>query len=154
MSYLYYGIRRVLLRLLNRRLGILGATAVVSLVSATSTGGSHVAVWMGVSTHNAQSWLQAGIEQSGGDTHPWEYIERGRGGVQVSLNEWPTTIGHKARITLKERGSLWQITIDGHTSKWVYIPKAETSTLSLLEVYHQGGVAHAVATIGTRRVSG
>lgn len=154
MGYWYVGIERAILRRLFRRATILVATASVSLVAATATGGSHVAVWMGVSTHDAQSWLQAGVEKSGGDTHPWEYIEIGKGGRQRSLREWPTTLGHKAHIVLKERGSLWQIQIDEHVSPWVYIPRAQTNTLKLLEFERDGGTVHGIATIDGRRVAG
>lgn len=154
MGYLYSGIERIVLRRVLRRIGLFAAATTVSLITATSTGSSHVAVWMGASTSDARNWVQAGIEQSAGDSHPWEYIEIGKGGIQRSLREWPTTYRHKAHIRLLHRGNLWKITIDTHTSPWVWLPGGRINTLALLERYVDGGIAHGTATINGKRVSG
>lgn len=112
-----------------RRLALVAAgvaSCTVVLVTAISPGDGHVAVWMGVSTRDAHAWLQAGIERTG-KQRPAEYIEVGKHGRQISLLTWPTRLGHRARIRLAHRGSLWRITIDGHSSRWTLAALTATS---------------------------
>jgi len=153
VSYWYFGIERVVLRKIARRAAVLAFTTGIALVSVTATGSSHVAAWIGVSTPDAQAWLQAGIAKTAGQ-RPAEYIEVGRGGRQISLHLWPTRLGHRARVRLLRRGDLWQVRIDGHVSRWTRIPHGKVNTLSLLEVYRDGGRASGVAVVGGRRVRG
>lgn len=123
------------------------------LFEAVFTGSGHVAVWMGVSSSDAQNWLQAGVEKTKGSGVA-EYIEVGKRGRQVSLRLWPTRFGHKAKVVLRRRRSLWKISIDSHTSRWAYVPGARLNTLSLLEIYRSGGEVHGVGRIDQRTVHG
>jgi hypothetical protein len=148
--FAYFGVRRIRSILV---VGVGVAACTVVLVSAVTGGSSHVAVWMGVSTDDAQNWLQAGVEKTAGG-HVAEYIEVGRHGRQVSLNEWPTSFGHRARIRLLHRNArrLWRISIDGHTSKWTWIPGGHVNTLALLERYRDGGTSGGIAVINGHKV--
>lgn len=150
--YAWFGIRKV-----RYALAVVCGVAVstVTLVKAVTPGSSHVAAWMGVSTIDGKNWLQAGIEKTDG-LRPAEYIEVGRRGKQISLREWPTTLGHRARIVLYHRANrrLWRITIDGHRSRWTWVPGGSVNTLSLLETYRNGGAVDGVAVIEGRRVHG
>lgn len=148
--FAYFGVRRI------RSILVVGAgvsACTVILVSAVTGGSSHVAVWMGVSTTDGHNWLQAGVEKTSG-SRVAEYIEVGRRGRQISLHEWPSSFGHRARIRLAQRGALWRIRIDGHASKWTWIPRGKVNRLALLETYRDGGIVHGVAVIDRHRVGG
>lgn len=116
-SYHYFGL-------------ILGkAKAVLALVSVCCmTHGAHAAVWLGASSPNSRTWVQAGIEQEADDAHPYAYIEIGKHGVQVSLDEWPARLGERLHVRLFHHGARWRVRIGRHRSRWVHVPHAQEIT--------------------------
>jgi hypothetical protein len=95
-------------------------TATLGMILAAS----HTAVWLGASTPDARAWVQAGLEGS----HPYAYIELGRHGHQVSFRQWVVPSSHLAHVRLRHHGHLWQVTINGHRSRWWWLRRADAIT--------------------------
>lgn len=104
---------------------------------------SHTAVWLGASTPNARTWVQAGLE--GGV--PYAYIETGRRGGEVTLREWRVPSGHVAVVHLRHRGNWWRVLIDDRHSRWMRVRNAKAITTLETD-------GPAVALIDGRIVSG
>ena len=124
--------------------------AVLALMSVTLAPSSHAAVWLGASSPNAHTWVQAGVEQTYGDQQPYAYIEIGRRGRQVSLREWPAGLNTHVHVRLVHRGARWRVLILGHRSRFVYVPHA--TTVTTLETHGDTPVS-VVAYIDGRLVS-
>jgi hypothetical protein len=140
VSYRYYGI-------VVGKLKALLALGAVSFSPAVPN--AHAAVWLGASTRDARTWVQAGIEQAAWQRRPQAYIEIGRGGAQVMLRTWPIKRDQRLTVQLVHRGSYWRVLIAGHYSPYVRVPRA--NVLTLLETYSPGRLA-ASAFIDGRRV--
>jgi hypothetical protein len=140
-TYHYYGIRQG--RLFER----------LALLNATITDGSHAAVWVGVNSPGNQSWLQGGVLQEQGDTHPWAYIEIGPVGRRYSIQRWPVALGQRVPVRLVRRNGYWRarVTVGDqvHVSRRVRVPHAISD--SMLEIL---GTASAVGMISHRLVVG
>lgn len=114
--------------------------ALALLTAVVSTG--HAAVWLGASDSHGR-WVQAGIATVGGERFAYIEINSRRG---YSLQEFPTTTS--ARVHLVSRGGDWRVSIEGHTSRWVWLSRVDR--IACLELY---GPAHATALIDGRTVS-
>jgi hypothetical protein len=112
--------------------------ASVSLVKVAGK----TAVWLGVSTRSP-SWIQAGLEGA----HPFEYVEYGRDGRQVTIREWPVAHGHVAHVRVVRSGSRWRVIIDSYRSRWHRLRRV--SAITVLETN-----GPAVAVIDGKRVGG
>lgn len=98
------------------------AKLALALLTVTALpSGSHVAVWLGASTPDARAWVQAGVEQTSGQTEPSVYIEEHAMNGRYSLTLYPGTAG---RVRLQERFGRYRVTIGGHQSRWVWVPHA------------------------------
>ena len=105
------------------------AKAVIALVSVCClTQHAHAAVWLGASTPDARTWVQAGIVQEDGDGRPYAYIEIGAHGRQVSIGEWPARLGERLHVRLFHHDERWRVRIGRHTSRWVHVPHAQEIT--------------------------
>lgn len=140
-AYHYFGVRQG--RLSER----------LALLSATIVGGSHAAVWVGVNSPRNQSWVQGGVEQEEGDTHPWAYIEIGPVGRRYSIQRWAVALGQRVPVRLVRRNGHWRalVTVGDqvHVSRPVRVP--HTISDSMLEIL---GTASAVGKISRKLVVG
>lgn len=128
--------------------------AVLALLAVSFVPSSHAAVWIGASSqtnHRVQNWVQAGVEQSYGEKHPWVYIEVGHRGHQTEFYSWSVKLGDKISAQLVHKGDYWKVWIAGHHSHYVHVPDAHK--LSLLEIYSDTSTP-AAAWLNTHIIRG
>jgi hypothetical protein len=102
----------------------------------------HVAAWVGVSDPSADTWLQAGVEQSTSDPAPRAYVEWGRGGRQARfLLLAPATTAH---VSLTKTGNGWYVSIAGRTFGPVKITHAQIKATG--ESWQPGGPPNTYAS--------
>lgn len=116
--------------------------------------GSHVAVWAGVNASRNQEWVQGGVMQEFGDSHPWAYIEVGPPGAHYSLHTWPVKDREFVPVRLVHSDGRWhvEIVVGGvtHHSREVRVEKPVTVD-AMLEVLDH---ASASVEIGRRFITG
>lgn len=124
----------------------------VALLEASFAGpNDHAAVWLGASSHDAREWIQAGIEVSTGDEHPFLYVERGSMGRQVAFERRPWEFGKPATVRLRRgQGKRWRASVEGLQSRRRGKIIARPSLIATLETL---GDAKTVARIGRKQVS-